>query len=237
MTSNPLKYSVVLPAYFEHENLSVLLPQLKLVLNKVQDSYEIIVIDACDRQETTAQLCENLDVRYSNRQPSNKYGDAVRTGIAQAVGKYIIFMDADGSHPPEFLTKLIANCHLYDLIIASRYVSGGNTENSKLLVAMSKLLNLVYSVFLKCKVSDVSNSFRLYKADQLKQLKLRCENFDIIQEILVYLIKKNPDIKIKELAFSFKKRLTGESKRNLFVFIMSYLKTLIRLILCYHIQK
>ncbi len=55
----------------------------------------------------------------------NTFGDAVRTGIAEAMGERIIFMDADGSHAPEFILKLIDQSDANEIVIASRYVEGG----------------------------------------------------------------------------------------------------------------
>ena len=225
----PIEYSIVLPAYHEAENLAILLPRLKNTLDALAIDYEIIVVDACKSELPTQAICAKFSAKCISRIPADSYGDAVRSGIHHANGHYIIFMDADGSHPPEFINKMLPWCKEFDLVIASRYVIGGSSENSLLLSAMSKLLNFVYSSLLRIKIRDVSNSFRIYHAQQLKKLTLNCQNFDIIQEILFGLIKQNPALKTKEIPFAFKKRLTGESKRSFFVFVASYFKTLFKL--------
>ena len=76
--------------------------------------------------------------------------------------------------------------------------------------------------------SYVSNSFRLYRVEQLKGLVLKCQNFDIVEEILLKLCRQY-DVTILEIPFTFRKRLFGESKRNLVPFILTYVFTLIRL--------
>src|SRR5204862_8251011 len=98
-------------------------------------------------------------------------GDAFRTAILKIASTHAIFMDADGSHDPEFIKmmcKTIAAYSEIDLLIASRYVAGGNTDNPKILVIMSKLLNLVYSKALGINCRDVSNSFRFYRTALLR---------------------------------------------------------------------
>ena len=140
-----------------------------------------------------------------------------------------MFMDADGSHPPEFIPKLVENARNQDVVIASRYVEGGVTENPWILIFMSRVLNLVYSVVLSLKVKDVSNSFKLYRADCIRNLDLRCENFDIVEEILFKMVRVFPNLRVMEVPFVFKKRMFGETKRNLLAFIFTYFFTIIRL--------
>lgn len=228
MSEQP-ELSVILPAYMEEENLRLLLPRMQETLRVLALPYEVLVVDVVTPLDATADACEKNSVLYFNRAPSNSFGDAVRTGIQKAKGKWILFMDADGSHNPEFIPHLLHYRDQYDLVIASRYVEGGFTENSQSLVVMSKLLNWTYAVILNLKMKDVSNSFKLYRAEQIKGISLKCENFDIVEELLYKLVRKVPNLRFKEVPFSFKKRMFGETKRNLFSFILTYLFTMIRL--------
>ena len=223
-----LELSVVIPAYREEENLRMLLPRLKAVLDETQVSYEILVVDTQMPLDNTKGVCLEEQVRYVPREVNNDYADAVRTGILSAAGTYILFMDGDGSHTPEYVPQLLQHRQNYDVVSASRYVSGGDTENSFYLILMSRTVNIAYSLVLGLKCKDVSNSFKLYKAEQLKQLELRCQNFDVIEEIL-FKLNRRFKIKIKEVPFTFKKRMFGDSKRNLVVFMLTYLYTLLRL--------
>ena len=228
-SSSDVHISVVLPSYSEAENLEILLPELKKVLGGLALSYEVIVVDTQVPLDHTSSICQSNGVRYLNRTPDNSYASAVRSGIEAVKGEFTIFMDADGSHPPAFLENLWKHHQGNDLVIASRYIKGGKTDNPALLVFMSKLVNLVFSFVLGLKVHDVSNSLKLYKSEQLKSLHLVCRNLDVIEEILFKLIKNNKDFKIKELPFSFKKRMHGASKRSMLAFIWSYITTLIKL--------
>lgn len=221
--------TVVLPAYLEEENLRLLLPRIKEHCQTLTPNFEILVIDTVTPKDGTPEVCQDLGVTYVNRQGGNTYGDAVRTGISQSKGKHVIFMDADGSHPPSVLDELFKNKDQNDIVIASRYVEGGYTENSRVLVLMSLIVNVGYRLILGLKCKDVSNSFKLYPGDKLRALTLKCNNFDIVEEILFKIVRSIPNAKIKEVPFSFKKRMFGETKRNLFVFIFTYIITLFRL--------
>lgn len=221
--------TVVLPSYLEEENLRLLLPRIKEHCQHLTPNFEILIVDTMTPMDATAEVCKEVGVTYLNRRGGNTYGDAVRTGISNSKGNKVIFMDADGSHPPSVLDELYQHKDRAQIVIASRYVEGGFTENSRVLVLMSLIVNMGYRLVLGLKCKDVSNSFKLYPGDSLRSLKLTCNNFDIVEEILFKMVRSNPGFKIKEIPFSFKKRMFGETKRNLFVFIFTYVITLFRL--------
>ena len=227
--SNNIKVSVIIPSYLEEENLRIIIPRLKDEMQKIDSDYEILIVDTMRAMDHTEDVCKDKNIIYLNRKKGNNYGDAVRTGIDNANGEYIIFMDADGSHSPEFISKLYAYKDEYDVVIASRYIDGGATDNNRILIIMSWLVNVIYSMILNLKCKDVSNSFKLYRGALLKKLNLYCNNFDIVEEILFKLKKINKSLKIKEVPFSFKKRMFGQTKRNLFLFMVSYIFTLLKL--------
>lgn len=222
-------FSIVMPAYLEEENLRLLLPRINNVGKELSNNFEVIVVDTESSMDGTPSACAENNVTYINRTGGNTYGAAIRSGINHATGKKLIFMDADGSHHPEFIKTLYAEKDSHDIVIASRYIEGGHTENSQILVFMSKVVNWGYSFVLNIKCKDVSNSFKLYDTRLLKEISLKCENFDIVEEILYKIIKRNPNLRIKELPFSFKQRMFGETKRNLPKFVITYIFTLIRL--------
>lgn len=221
--------SIIIPAYLEEENLRIILPRLSNALREISDNWEILVMDTMKAMDGARKVCEENGAAYINRSGGNDYGDAIRTGIERAESEYAIFMDADGSHDPEFIKNLYENKENQDVVVASRYVEGGNTDNSKLLIFMSLVVNILYSLVLNIKCRDISNSFKLYKTADLKNLKLRCNNFDIVEEIMYKLKKTKGNLRIKELPFLFKKRMFGDTKRNLFLFVLSYFFTLIKL--------
>lgn len=221
--------TIVLPSYLEEDNLRLLLPRIKEQCQLMAQSFEILVVDTLAPMDGTQSVCKEVGVVYLSREGGNTYGDAVRTGIKKSKGNFVVFMDADGSHPPHFLPALYAKKSEADIVIASRYVEGGLTENSRILVLMSLIVNIGYRIVLGLKCKDVSNSFKLYPGDSLRSLNLRCNNFDIVEEILFKIVKSHPEFKITEIPFSFKKRMFGETKRNLFSFIFTYILTLIRL--------
>ncbi len=221
--------SIVIPAYLEEENLRLLLPRVRTTCDSLGASYEILVVDTQSPLDATEDACNRNQARWIPRREGNFYGNAVRTGIEESRGQFVLFMDADGSHTPEFIPKMYARRQDADVVIASRYVEGGFTENPRVLIIMSHVLNVIYRLVLGLRCSDVSNSFKLYRGDMLRTLTLRCDNFDIVEEILVKLKRKKSDLSFAEIPFTFKKRMFGQTKRNLWAFVLTYIFTLVRL--------
>lgn len=231
--------SVLLPAYQEAENLKLLLPQINSVLTEMDVAYEVLVVDTKEPMDDTKAVCESSAVRYIKRRNGNTYGDAIRTGIAEAQGRFIVTMDADGSHEPDAMANLyrVIKETDADLVVGSRYCEGGYTHNGFVLRSMSSILNMTYRLVFQLKVRDVSDSYRIYRASRLKEITLECDNFDVVEEILIRLNCKYPDFKVEEIPINFQQRKHGTSKRNLIKFIISYLITMKRLLRIKHQEQ
>ena len=227
-----MELSVVIPAYREAENLRTLLPELEDVLRDITPDHEILVVDTQAPMDDTAEICKSCGAICVRREGGDTYGDAIRTGFARAAGKYVAVMDADGSHNPKDIARFCREMcgGNADLIIGSRYCKGGSTDNPLILQLMSLALNISYRLLFGLKVRDVSDSYRLYRGDQVKQLRLECENFDIVEEILIALKYTVPGFTARELPIRFRKRGAGKSKRKLARFILTYLQSMRRLL-------
>lgn len=227
--SDTLDLTVALPAYEEADNLRALLPELRRVLDGLGASYEIVVVDTPEPRDGTPEVCAAHGARHVPRVGGLRYGHAVATGIAASRGRWVVFMDADGSHEPEQVARLWEARHDADLVIASRYTRGGRTDNPAALVAMSLAVNLAFRVALGLRCADVSNSFRLYRGDDLRALTLSCQNFDVVEELLVRITLDRPGYRVLEIPAAFRTRRAGVTKRELVPFVRSYVGTLRRL--------
>ena len=228
MNASSPDLSVILPAYEEAENLVWFLPQLREILQKMGVSHEILVIDTSSPKDETPQVCRQNGVDYHARAGGDLYSHAVKTGISKTKGRWVVIMDCDGSHDPTVIPRLWAEKERADLIIASRYVEGGHTENPAILIGLSLVVNVVFRTVLKLRCRDVSNSFRLYTGAALRSLQLECANFDIVEEILIKLSMGKSAFSIREIPFTFGRRRAGHTKRDLVAFALSYLASLVR---------
>lgn len=225
--------NVVLLAYKEEENLRVLLPQIKEQVEKCGEEYEILVIDVETPLDNTEEVCIKHGAKYINQEYPG-FGGAFRTGIKCANMDKFLIMDSDGSHPPKNIPEIYEkfvkeHC---DVVIGSRYVKGGVTNDAKSSIVMSHILNFAFRICLGLNAKDLSTDYRMYHTEQLKKVDLECENYDVLEEVLLKLKlnKEDKNLRIGEVPINFQKRMYGESKRQLLKFIISYVKTLLRLI-------
>jgi len=223
---NRVEISLLLPALCEDENLRELLPKVKSVLKELNLTYEILVIDSIQELDCTRAVCEEHAVKHIRRSPTNSFGDALRTGIKLSNGEWIVFMDADGSHDPKFLEKIRKKMADFDVIIASRYTTGGSNSNPWHLLIYSRLLNFIFGIISGENVKDISNNFKAYRAHLLKPLVLKSHGFNIVEEIFLEVVHSVRGLRIVEIPFHFKRRIYGQSKRELLSQIAGYLKLL-----------
>ncbi len=219
----------MIPAYREADSLRTLLPKIVEAVAKLTPDFEILIVDTQERMDDTEEVCAAAGARHVNRSGGNQYGDAIRTGIAEARGKYLLCMDADGSHNPSYFASMWARRLEWDIVIGSRYADGGHTENPAVLIWMSYVVNLTFRVAFNLTARDVTNSFRLYRTEILKGMRLESNNFDILEEILIRCVTHRPPAPVGEVPVTFERRKAGESKRKLVAFAFGYLDTLKKL--------
>lgn len=229
MTVSALELTVMIPAYREADSLRELLPKILSAARALTPDVEVLIVDTQERMDDTEEVCAQWGARHIHRRGGNQYGDAIRTGIAEARGEYLLCMDADGSHNPSSFAGLWAKRDVWDITIGSRYAPGGQTENPAILIGMSYVVNLTFRVAFKLTARDVTTSLRLYRTAILKPHRLESNNFDILEEILIRCVTHRPPARVGEVPVTFERRKAGESKRKLVQFALGYLSTLRKL--------
>jgi dolichol-phosphate mannosyltransferase len=224
MTAAP-DLSIVIPALNEQENLTLLLPQIDAVLRNLAISSEIIVIDGGSHDDTQT-VAEAAGARVV-QQTERGYGGALLAGFAAAGSPHVVTMDADLSHPPLFLKDFWQQRNEADLLVASRYVTGGRADMGAGRRVLSQILNRTYSGVLRLKLRDVSSGFRMYKRSALENLDLRARDFDALEEILVKIYLNGG--RVKEVPFHYQARNSGQSHAKLVRFGWAFSKTLLRM--------
>jgi len=229
VTVSALELTVMIPAYREADSLRELLPKILSAARALTPDVEVLIVDTQERMDDTEEVCAQWGARHIHRRGGNQYGDAIRTGIAEARGEYLLCMDADGSHNPSSFAGLWAKRDVWDITIGSRYAPGGQTENPAILIGMSYVVNLTFRVAFKLTARDVTTSLRLYRTAILKPHRLESNNFDILEEILIRCVTHRPPARVGEVPVTFERRKAGESKRKLVQFALGYLSTLRKL--------
>ena len=203
--------SVILPVVNEAENLSALIPRLVALLERERISYEIVVVDG-PSSDGTGETAAALGARVVAERRRG-YAGAMETGIAEARGDYLLTLDADQSHDPDFIVKLWRARTRADIVVASRYVLGGVAYSGFVRRVTSWGLNLVLRRMLSMPVRDISSGYRLYRREVFAELELTSTNFEVQEEILVKAYASG--FSIVEVPFTYFPRGAGRSHAKL----------------------
>lgn len=216
--------SVLILARNEAANLQTLLPEIRDVLVRLGRKFEIVVVDA-QSQDGTARVAELHGARVlGQRHPG--YANALRQGIATCAGDFIVALDADYSHRPDFVEPMLRACEGADIVVASRYVAGGSADMSLDRRVLSVILNRIFGFLLSVPVRDMSSGFRVYRRAALQSLVPQGEHFDALPELLA--LAHFAGRRIREIPFHYHPREAGLSKANAVKFAPAYLRTLLR---------
>ena len=128
----------------------------------------------------------------------------------------LVNMDADFSHHPRYLPALLAGMPEKDVMIGSRYVAGGGTENWPLpRRIMSQSVNLLVRFLFRMPVKDSSGAYRCYRVSKMRHTRLekvRSRGYSFQQEVLFRCYKAG--CKLGEYPILFENRRAGSSKVN-----------------------
>ena len=224
--------TVLLPAYNEIVNLRILIPKIIAVTKLLEGvQTEILVVLPSFANSSEAAEINTLGAKPVKRHPTNSFGDALRTGFSSSSvsTEFIITMDADCSHNPDLIPRLLQNASNAHIVSASRYVNGGSSDAKRRQQAMSRIVNFAFTIVLGEKIHDISGNYKLYRRSIISQLELTGKNFDIIQEI-VFKTKKltGKSFNLVEVPYRWNERLDGKPKRKLAPYIVSYIRMLLK---------
>ncbi len=151
--------SIVIPAYNEAASIGPLVSEFRAGA----DWREIIVVDDGSSDETGAKAAA-AGARVI-RHPYNKgNGAAVKSGIREATGRFVLIADADGQHRPSDARRLVAHLDAYDLVVGAR---SGATQATLARRAGNAVLNWVASYLTEQKIPDLTSGFRAARRECL----------------------------------------------------------------------
>jgi dolichol-phosphate mannosyltransferase len=210
---------VVVPTYNEIENIGHLIPQIVS-----HPRFRVLVVDDASPDGTGAQVRElqrqGLRVDLLSRAGKMGLGSAYIAGFQQAIAEgaeYIFEMDADFSHDPRYLPRLLAAAEQgNDLVIGSRYVRGGGTTDWGIIrKIISRGGNLYAGLILGLPVADSTGGFRCYRRHVLEQINLQAvrSNGYAFQIEMTYRVLR-AGFHIGEVPIIFPDRRVGQSKMS-----------------------
>jgi len=201
--------SVIIPVYNEERTIEAIISRV----NILPIEKEIIVVNDCSKDRTAAilSLLSFNGLKVIHHVSKRGKGVAVRTGLENAAGEFVIIQDADLEYDPNDYLKLLeaVKNQEVDMVLGARFTEGYSGRlipkaGNRLLTG---LLNMLFGV----RLNDSFSCYKLMRRESILGLGLRSNSFDIEIEILAKAIKKG--MRILEVPVSYNPRSYEEGKK------------------------
>jgi dolichol-phosphate mannosyltransferase len=214
MTARLADLTVVVPTYNERDRLAELVDAAFSACGGASVRLELVIVDD-NSPDGTGAIADELAARYPvkvvHRSGKLGLGTAVVAGFAVASADVVGVMDADFSHPPALLPTLYAvfTATGADVVVASRYVSGGSTPNWPVLRRlMSRTACLLARPLTP--IRDAASGFFLIRRDLARGTTIKAGGFKICLELVV----RGWPRAVVEVPYRFEDREQGASKMS-----------------------
>jgi dolichol-phosphate mannosyltransferase len=215
---------VVIPTYNEAENIEGIIGATAAELERLApDAHRILVVDD-NSPDGTGAIADRLAERHPqievfHRAAKTGLGHAYLAGFARALegdAELVIEMDADFSHDPRYLEQLLAAARDADLVLGSRYVAGGGTENWGLVRRLVSRGGCLYArTILGVHIQDLTGGFKCIHRRVLEAIQLetvRAEGYVFQIEVTYRALLAG--FRVTEIPIVFRDRSVGASKMS-----------------------
>jgi dolichol-phosphate mannosyltransferase len=212
---------LILPTYNEAENIG---PIVRAARAQLRDGDTILIVDD-NSPDGTGRLADDLAAELANvqvlhRSDKQGLGRAYLAGFGEALrggADYLLEMDADFSHDPKDLPRLISAAEAgADLVLGSRYVAGGSVTDWGLLRKLVSRGGSWYArIVLGVGVRDLTGGFKCFRREVLETLDLggvHADGYGFQIELTYRTIKAG--FRVDEIPIVFRDRRVGQSKMN-----------------------
>jgi dolichyl-phosphate beta-glucosyltransferase len=170
MLKDRLTYSIIIPVYNEERAIIPTLRRIESYFQKNGSGYEVVMVNDGSTDATAARITGEIsgkpNLRLLGNSRNEGKGAAVRKGILDSRGDYLLFMDADMSTPIEELDNIIGSAAAGEIIIGVRDEKAENKNINR--PAARKFVSMMYNfsanVLFGLKIGDIGCGFKFFPA-------------------------------------------------------------------------
>jgi glycosyltransferase involved in cell wall biosynthesis len=208
--SKPVNLSVIVPAYNE---AATVIETLTKLLEQPEVKQVVVVNDAStDNTADKVKSVRSNKIRLVNHQQNQGKGAAIRTGLAEVAGDYVLIQDADLEYDPQDIPQMLKFVldGKAEVVYGSRF-TGPRKNMFFWHMVGNRFLNLVVNILYNTTISDMETCYKLIPVPLFKQLNIKENDFAIEPEVTCKLL--NRGIFIFETPISYNGRTFEEGKK------------------------
>ncbi|MDR2814680.1 MAG: glycosyltransferase family 2 protein [Prevotellaceae bacterium] len=226
--------SIIIPAYNEEKTIATVLQKVAEVTLVNGMKKEIIVVNDCSRDNTEQRVKDYIrshageNISEVSQSTNQGKGAAIRRGLQAVTGNYVIIQDADTEYAPEDYNVLLKPFLEENLkvIYGSRFLNSQNKHSYRSFYWGGRLVTGFANLLFAQHLTDEPTCYKLFEADFLKSIPLRCNGFEFCPEVTAKVAKRG--VKIKEVAIRYYPRSVEEGKKIKWIDGLEALWTLLK---------
>jgi glycosyltransferase involved in cell wall biosynthesis len=221
--------SVVLPVYNEKGHLRAEIDRIRAALDASSYSYEIIVVDDGSNDGSEIELAAIADIRLIRHPINRGSGSARRTGTAAAVGRVVVWTDADMTYPNDEIPALVKSMDGYDQVVGARRTEEGTVKFFR--VPAKWFIRSLASYLVQVRIPDLNSGLRAFRRDVgLQYMHQLPPGFSCVTTLTMSFLGNGYSIRYVPIDYAPR---AGHSKFHWWRDTKRYLLQVIRMVLSY----
>jgi len=213
-----MKVSIIIPVYNEGNNIKIILDRVMEAKTSGISHKEIIIVND-GSTDNTLEVLEGIKktngngMKVINLTENKGKGRAIREGLKYVTGDIVIMQDGDLEYDPDDYNKLLKEIISggNEVVYGSRTLNKDNRSCYFVYSAGGRFLSWLANLLYNSHLTDMPTGYKVFRADVLKGIRLKCEGFEFCPEITAKILKKG--IKIMEVPIKYSPRKMSEGKK------------------------